>query len=528
MGVYIAGNSVVGSFIFVPTLMVLFVIGRALDKKDDPGDAEENSEAGCGGYFLCVVLQDLFKNPIIFMTIVGLLYKALLGFTLEDNGTMLSFPHPMSDALDLITAPFGMCALFLTGTTLKTLQVNKVVVALVIMKILVSPYLTYFFAYGLTDQTDLRTFAFLYGQLPTSSAPLIFAQTFTPALEGRLASAILMGLVLVGPLMYATALFVQDISTADMAGLIMLSHFTSAVVGCSFCLPFLILLCILGADWGWGCPLKTPLALYVITLAVYIVFMLAVSPQFSEVVCREYNEAGGRTLAAYCLCWLQNVGQLLVFGMLFLLRRYRNAPHEDKYDINSHSRREMPVILASLVLAIVPGILTVPSTVNEMCADVAPKLQGQSLIPNLVWTTVSLVLTLVFFTFAFKSTRSLSGGERQDEASSSETDLTQRMEHHDASPRDEAVREWQMRVPTNIIKQIFIVQTLKLLMQVVNTCQVWTGQELAGSVAETLILEHALVMLTPTIVVGVKLFLRIMTSPESGAPCQPMQLVRFE
>ena len=75
MGIYIAGNALVGSFVFVPLTMVAFAIGGALRK------GHENSAwRTCGQ-----VLYDLATNPVILMTCSGLLYKIVLNSSLVEE-----------------------------------------------------------------------------------------------------------------------------------------------------------------------------------------------------------------------------------------------------------------------------------------------------------------------------------------------------------------------------------------------------------------------------------------------------------
>ena len=65
------------------------------------------------------------------------------------------------------------------------------------------------------DGRELRGFSFLYGMIPTSSAPLLFAMRYSPASAELLASSILLGLVAAGPLMFAAALFLEHDEDTD-------------------------------------------------------------------------------------------------------------------------------------------------------------------------------------------------------------------------------------------------------------------------------------------------------------------------
>ena len=73
----------------------------------------------------------------------------------------------------------------------------------------------WFLTGSLVDGRELRGFSFLYGMIPTSSAPLLFAMRYSPASAKLLASSILLGLVVAGPLMFAAALFLEHDEDTD-------------------------------------------------------------------------------------------------------------------------------------------------------------------------------------------------------------------------------------------------------------------------------------------------------------------------
>eukprot|EP00929_Paragymnodinium_shiwhaense_P065488 TRINITY_DN32821_c0_g1_i1.p1 TRINITY_DN32821_c0_g1~~TRINITY_DN32821_c0_g1_i1.p1 ORF type:complete len:768 (+),score=85.92 TRINITY_DN32821_c0_g1_i1:74-2377(+) len=508
MGVYIAGNALVGSLLFVPLLMVFFVIGTAMANNDAPSE-EDGARTTSTPRMLFSVVRDIVKNPVIFMTLVGLAYKAALGFTLVDDGQNLNFPSPLSDALDLITGPFGMCALFLTGTTLKSLVVQKTGLVLVIMKLIVSPFLTYFFAINLTKTPDLRSFSFLYGQLPTSSAPLVFAQSFAPGFMEMLGSGIYLGLVFVGPLMYTTAMFLQDMTAESplclhhVIEVLGKTHYTSAAVGTAFCIAFFILLVILGRDWGWGSRFKTIVASYFVARSIYEFMMLAVSPQIHPGFCLDFNKHDGRTPAAALLTWFQNISQLLVFGMMLLLPQAKQ-PAADIF------RNEMRTILSCIGLALIPAWTNVPSTVNEMCADVS-MMARQDLTPNIIWTFVLFAVALGVSAYVSLNANAWKESEPQMELSdvneaarSSSASLTAPAEpanqaSESSSSLADPVSAWKESVPDGIIRGVLSVQLLQLLMQCVNTFAVSLGATIQGVVAEILILEHSVTLLNPVL-----------------------------
>ena len=56
----------------------------------------------------------------------------------------------------------------------------------------------------------LHDFTFFYGAIPTSSAPIVFASQFDPESTELIATAVLFGLVLAGPIMFVTAYSLND------------------------------------------------------------------------------------------------------------------------------------------------------------------------------------------------------------------------------------------------------------------------------------------------------------------------------
>ena len=55
----------------------------------------------------------------------------------------------------------------------------------------------------------LHDFTFFYGAIPTSSAPIVFASQFDPEATELIATAVLFGLILAGPIMFITAYFLS-------------------------------------------------------------------------------------------------------------------------------------------------------------------------------------------------------------------------------------------------------------------------------------------------------------------------------
>ncbi|EOD14872.1 hypothetical protein EMIHUDRAFT_448259 [Emiliania huxleyi CCMP1516] len=270
----VAGNALIGSAVFVPGVTVLFSIGEALKKKDErAGGGSDSSEAALiGGRWpeALSTARAILLNPVITMTLAGFAYKLAFGWTLtlRDSKMRLEFPHPLSDLLELLTAPFGMCALFLTGTSLRGLRVSLVSCLLVAMKVVVCAYVSYALAGSLVDGRELRGFSFLYGMIPTSSAPLLFAMRYSPASAELLASSILLGLE----------------TMVDTLSRVQLTTTLAAFACATLCLASLGGLALRDA-WGGAGPQRALLLCYAATLVVYAAAMAAMSPLLDDGPC---------------------------------------------------------------------------------------------------------------------------------------------------------------------------------------------------------------------------------------------------
>lgn len=190
---------------------------------------------------------------------------------------------------------------------------------------------------------------------------------------------------------------------------------------------------------------------------------------------------------AMALSWLEGVAQLLIFGLQLM-------------NINSHmiqgeGKSFKPTVLTvvvSCVLALIPGFLVIPSTVTQMCATVAPKMEPRSLVWNLLWTALSLGVSLTLY-----ATDRCLGQRRKNSIADESDDLP-----HGPSEKAPERNEWKAKVPFGIVRGLFLFQTLRLLMQVVNTAQVMGGAPVKGSFAQMLVIEQALTLLEPLAFLG--------------------------
>jgi len=465
MGIYITGNSLVGATFFVPLLTILFSIGVGL--KQQAEDISDSADSRRGNKCLQII-RSIMLNPVILMTIAALLYKTIFGFTLVDDGMKLSMPHPLSDLLTLVTSPFGMCALFLTGTSLGTPQVTLTPILLVIMKVIVCAYATYAFGSlligsGVNLATTFKNFTFLYGMIPTSSAPLIFCAQYAPEASGLMATSILIGLVLAGPMMYSAALFLES-ANLDMAANLANVALTTTVVSviCGVVI-FLLIACMCRA-WDFGDTQKMLLFGYALILLVYEALMIAISPQLGNMGCEEFNERNGWSTMAILICGFQNAARFIFMSMqIRLFMSYRASS-------SSRDCRGMLMLIVSLAMGFVLGLLVFPNTLREICSvdGTGSALQHTGVWPNAVWSIILLVCTITLLAMALAR-------RNKGRALGAELPSRKSME----SPRLDSV-----------VKPLAILFILRYFVQVINCGKVLLGSDIKGSFAEMLVVEN--------------------------------------
>jgi len=547
MEIYIQGNALIGSLLFIPIVMILFTIGGALDKHDKAKTGlDEEAREGVLQLISNIALQ-VALNPVIIMTLLGLVVKALPLPIFEDadDGAPIEFVHPISDWLSLVASPFAMCALFITGTSLKSLRLALVPGLLVMMKVVVCAFATYFFAGALTPVKSLENFSFLYGMIPSSSAPLIFANRFAPHTSETIASAILLGLMVAGPFMYGTAVFLQR-ADMNMTDVVISVHFQTSCVGLICSLLFLLMALVLGPQWGCRSPLKVLLFSYGLLLGVYSAAIFIASPQLGTGFCSAYNRSVGRTPEALLLGWLEQASVVLVFGLQWqLLLRKRGCVAEGRGLIVA-----VWTLVGSLALGLLVAFGTVPSVASEMCAHVEPKLAPVSLTGNLIWKAALLIVAFALYVASrfsttdgglapacmiidddgaaparaeaadgrFQSSSNSDGAEERSDGDDSSSASSSRRGTWDelSVPESEAIQEddlndaeevqtWEASEPKNIVKTLFLMQALINLMQLVNTFEVAVMNGIMGSFALMLIVEHCALLLRPLILLGLLL-----------------------
>lgn len=157
------------------------------------------------------VLKGVFKNPIIIMTILGLVWNLLL----KDN----SIPLLISPLLTVISESFSATALFLLGLNMvgkfKMIQTSAssalmLPVVLVCVKIFVLPLVIWFMLEYVTKIPDdtkfssMASFGFLYGTIPAAPTVFIFALHYDLRTD-VVATGLVLSTLLSAPIMFICA-----------------------------------------------------------------------------------------------------------------------------------------------------------------------------------------------------------------------------------------------------------------------------------------------------------------------------------
>ncbi|CAK0840611.1 unnamed protein product [Prorocentrum cordatum] len=272
MDLYVTINTLVSSAVFLPIVTVLLEVGRNMalaesarggvtydefsgsdsgsdvdTSNDESIVTKENSNKdeieGSGALVVSLAIaKSVAFSPVIVSVALGLMYGSIFGTVIPELGTMI---------IDKLTSPFGMLALFATGTVLKQPSLQLWSCLLSLLKVVVCAYVSFFTArFLMGSEGRLTDFCFFYGSLPTSSGPLLFTVQYNPGLVDTVASATLFGYCLAGPVMSFTAMFLEQENVSPD----ILSNAQRVVCGVSFLLGMLFILSLVasGARGRWG------------------------------------------------------------------------------------------------------------------------------------------------------------------------------------------------------------------------------------------------------------------------------------
>lgn len=473
MGIYIAGNALVGSFVFVPVTMAALAVGGVLKKSE-----AEGSKKASTWQITRTLLYDLLSNPVLLMTGAGLMYKLLLGNTIIREGGQSKLPHPFCDLIELFTAPFTMCALFLTGTSLRSAKLSTWPCGLVLLKVVVCAYLSYSFgALFVTGHDEvrglLRDFTFFYGAIPTGSPPIVFAGLYDPDSSELVATAVLLALVLAGPIMFVTSVLLNsdaESSAHKVLNDVQLSADAASLV-CGALLA--VSLIIVRRFWSCVCPVKTLLACYALVLIVYnSLSLLFEIPELQKENCPTVDELGQRSALVVCFGWSQHTASILLLVLqLALVKDSVFAGRRPAFNI-------LPPLLCAL-LALAPAFLAAPNTLYEICRY---EESGPLTVANMVWSCLKLAVCIGL------SVRGIlgSGGNGPPDTSLPSSE-------EDSSEAEPSTPESECLIPRGVLRVLTTMNILKVLTQVVNASQVYfKNRRTSGSFAAMLVLESVI------------------------------------
>lgn len=496
MSIYITGNALVGSFVFVPLTMIAFAIGGAI-----------RTGAGQSNWQIFVnIMYDLSTNPVIFMTCAGLLFKIIFGFSLVEENGKIKLPHPFSDFIELFTSPFAMSALFLTGTSLRSPQISVWAVGCVLMKVVVCAWLSYLFATLFVrgeGVKPLQDFTFFYGAIPTSSAPIVFASQFDPEAAELVATAVLFGLVLAGPIMFITAYSLNERGDSTTSMTILRQVQFSADAGSIFCgLLFCAGLLLLRQYWCFTCPAKQLLCFYGLVLTAYAAVSFSIDPFISNATCEEFNDADLGTPSVVVFSWLQSSASCMLLVLQFMYAWGEKVSTNEPW-------KGFGFACGCLLFALLPAFLATPNTINEICNH--EEFGSLQLCLNVIWSCVKLVIAVSLALYAMcRVPRESSGDSSSDESDSVEDsveDLVQiepelqgfegqtqvQRSAESIGSLERGAEDWNRLIPRGVILTITIMNIVKVLTQVINAALVhFADHKNMGSFASMLLLESAL------------------------------------
>lgn len=171
------------------------------------GEVSENSTNSEKFKMIAAVVKNIFLNPIVFMTLLGVLGNV----TMKNN-----VPLYIANILDTLGSAFAASALFLLGVRMvgkvHTLRGATLVVPgiLIMVKLLAMPLVTREVVsilnagYNTTETVDLSTFGFLYGTFPSAPAVFVFATQYALDID-LIASSMVACTFLSAPLMFISA-----------------------------------------------------------------------------------------------------------------------------------------------------------------------------------------------------------------------------------------------------------------------------------------------------------------------------------
>eukprot|EP00928_Gymnodinium_smaydae_P056267 TRINITY_DN39677_c0_g1_i1.p1 TRINITY_DN39677_c0_g1~~TRINITY_DN39677_c0_g1_i1.p1 ORF type:complete len:432 (-),score=35.22 TRINITY_DN39677_c0_g1_i1:173-1324(-) len=320
--------------------------------------------------------------------------------------------------------------------------------------------------------------------IPSSSAPLIFAQQFDASSASVVATAIMLGLAAAGPMMFTSALFLE-FEDMNMAIVIAQVQLVAACVSLSFGVLCIVMMALCCRNLKSADPLRVLIFTYGIVTFVYESLMLWMNPLFYRFPCVAFNDHAFSSMAIL-VGWIQNVGQLVVVMLQFLLMmRVLNIGGS----FFRTSAASVWAVLACLGFAFVPALLTIPNTIAEMCSIVGDRKRDIDVWANAIWIYfLILIMTVQGLCFRLNVRKSVTvQSDENDYAGVLGTDAEEEAE--DEVIALQVVYSSLSTKPMTVIRGLIFTQFVRLAIRVVNTAQVLLNRSIVGSFAQMLVVE---------------------------------------
>jgi len=372
---YLAINALIANSLFVPCVLILLQVGRS-----KTGNAQSAARAWRR---VAKMLVNIFMSPIIFALLIGVLWGRF--GPLENVNGEAQLPRTLNGILVLFTSPFTMLALFLTGTAVDKLTITVRVLLLVIGKVFLMATASFALSVVFVDVGNAQVndkfhgFAYLYGSIATSSAPLVFSNEFARHLSPDIASAIILGIIMSGSSMFASSLIFA--ATPDDLKVVFGTVLNCLELSGVPCAVLCVFIFVGGRKW-FSAPLVNTFVMYVLATIGYmaITIFLAAGDACEDIRNHAQEHANfffGRHWASMVYAFCQNC----CFGFIMLLQIQRLASP------TVHWLGPVMVLLLSLAT----GFLFEPFGLAQLCS-----LPRRTSLAGAPWvSTVVLVFELV-------------------------------------------------------------------------------------------------------------------------------------
>lgn len=344
------------------------------------------------------VFKQIVKNPIIFMTLIGIVWNQ-------------SFSHQMPQILrpllEVLSNSFSATALFLLGLNLvgkfKCFAVSShiltISLVLVMTKILILPLMNRvviqnMMVYQNEEALELSNFGFLYGTFPSAPTAFIFALQYEFGISSIIVSAaMVLSTVLSAPLMFVSANMIRltnnSLPVVDFHNDLGQTMFYSGLVS-ALCVLWTILVFICGRKWRsltHRCTVALALSQLMVGIGGYL---------WSD---KESSESWRRHFIVYHIQYVLAVGGILssriwtaMLAITLALLRWKNLC----YVINIHNR--LSYLLSSVTIILFFFIIYWPNYPDPDSIDPNFEFgssQAYIVVAVLVFSLISTIISLI-------------------------------------------------------------------------------------------------------------------------------------